>query len=292
MTGRAASFLAATATIVVGLAAFVVFDFLRREKRVATFDREQEDVGPVEAINGIAFPVARGVVTVTEPLAHVRFPLGTTALGKTLVIQPRFHLDEGDVLEVGVKKTAFWLDYDRQPLAHRFLDRLSVRDEQPWSALHSGQTIIYLNPRFSNPWKTVEEFEKQPPTDGSIGLYGNAVLPCAADAGPCPTTAPFRMTDDPDSSRAIYAWYPQPDRSDPEWTVNAQRFDLSNVYRNEDGSLDVMFFVQRADGTGVRVLLDEVRYDIEPGLPDVRGLARFVRRNVVQLLRRPAASAS
>lgn len=284
--------LAALLTVAAGSAVFLAVDILRPETRNATFEAESRDVGPLEAINGTAFPRAKGVATITEPLAHLRLPLKRMLLGKQLVIRPRFHLDEGDVLEVGVKKTSFWLDYDRLPLQHRLLDVLLVRDENTWSALRSGSRIAYLNSRFDNPWQTLEEFEERLPTDGTIGLYGNAVLPRPEVQGPRPAVHPFRVTDDPDSFRAIYAFYPDPSRRDPEWTENAQRFDLARAYQNEDGSIEIMFFVQRADGGAIRVLMDDIVFRVEPGWPRPRDLVAQARRSIVRLLRRPAVRAA
>lgn len=279
-----ATILAATATVLAGVAAFAVGDMLRPETRIVTFDAPSPDAGPLEAINGAAFPHAKGVATITEPLAHVRLPLGRTLLGKHLVVHPRFHVDEGDVLEVGVKKTSFWLDYDRLPLEHRLLDHLLVRDEATWSALRSGSRIVYLNPRFPNPWKRLEDFERDLPTDGTIGLYGHAQLAC-----PTCTTASFRVTDDPDRFRALYAFYPEPNRSDPEWTENEQRFDLARAYQNDDGSIDIMLFMQRKDGGPIRLLIDSIEFRIEPGWPRLQDLALLARRNLRAVLQRPAA---
>lgn len=280
------TFSAAIVTVVVGVSLFLFVEILRPEERRATFDTERRDIGPLEAINGAIFPRAKGVATVTEPLAHVRLPFWRTLQGKQLVIRPRFHLDEGDVLEVGVKKTDFWLDYDRLPLQHRVLDYLLVRDERTWRALRAGDRIVYQNPAFEKSWDSVEQFEAHPPTEGVVGLYGNATLACAL---PC-QTAPFRPTDDPDSFRALYAWYPEPDRSDPEWTVNSQRFDLSRAHQNDDGSIEVMFFLQRSTEGPLRLLVDEVHYRIEPGWPNPRDLVRMVRRNLVKMIKRPPPS--
>ncbi len=286
---------AATLTVLAGVGLFLAVDVLRSETRVVTFDTEAQDVGPLEAINGAPFPRERGSAIISEPLAHIRLPLKRTLLGKQLVIRPRFHVDEGDVLEVGVKKTAFWLDYDRLPLEHRLLDHLLVRDEDTWSALRSGTKVVYLNPAFENPRTSVADFERRPPTDGPIGVYGHATL---ATQDSELRTLPFRVTDDPDTFRAIYALYPEAERSDPEWTVNEQRFDLARAYQNEDGSIEIMFFVQRADGgparrsseSGggpIRLLMDSIEFRIEPGWPSARDLLAQFRRSLVRLLRRP-----
>lgn len=252
---------------------------------MVTFDTDRENIGALTAGNGASFPRSHGSVIITEPLANLRLPLRRTLLGKDLLIRPRFHLDEGDVLEIGVKKTAFWLDYDRQPLVHRILERLLVRDDRTWSALRSERRIVFLNPQFENAWKTVEDFEKRPPTDGRIGLYGNAQL--HVNSARELETAPFRVTDTPDDFRAIYAWYPEPDRSDPEWIENEQRFDLSNAYQNRDGTVDIMFFTQRSDDGPIRVILDGIRFRIEPGWPTWKEFSTLARRNLAQLFRRP-----
>lgn len=277
----------ASLTVLTGIAIFLLFDVLRSETRVLSFDAQPTDSGPLEAVNGTAFPRAKGVATITESLAHVRLPFRRTLLGKHLVIRPRFHLDEGDVLEVGVKKTAFWLDYDRRPLAHRILDELPAREAAAWDVLRSGTRTVFLNPKAESPWKTVEEFERTPPTDGPIGLYGNATLPTPSTIHPTPRTRPFRVTDAPESLRAIYAFYQGPDRSNPGWTENEQRFDLTRAFQNEDGSIDIMFFIQRRNEGPIRVLVDEIRFRVEPGWPGARDLLAIVRRNVAQLVRRP-----
>lgn len=291
-----ATFVVAAGTVAVGMAAFVAADILRPETRTVTFETESRGIGPLESINGVPFTRAKGIAVVTEPLAHVRLPLGRTLLGKHLMVRPRFHLDEGEVFEVGVKKTSFWLDYDRLPLAHRILDHLLVRDDTTWSALRSGARIAYLNPRFQNPWKTLEDFEKSPPTDGPIGLYGNAKLECgsgqrAAGSGTC-VTVPFRVSETPDAFRAIYAFYPEPNDADSEWTENTQRFDLARAYQNDDGSIDMMFFTQRKDGGPIRLLLDSLEFRIEPGWPNPRDLLVLLRRNLTRLVRRSAVSQS
>lgn len=281
--------LAGFLTVATGMVAFAATE-LRPEERVVAFDTEPRDTGPLEAINGIPFVRTNGAAVITEPLAHISFLFPRTLLGKRLVIQPRFHLDEGDVLEVGVKKTAFWLDYDRQPLQHRLLDDLLARDENTWSALRADTRIVYLNPRFPNTWQTLEDFEKAPPTDGTIGLYGNAALPTPNSLLPTPSTAPFRLSDDPDAFRAIYAWYPSPDHSDPEWTTNVQTFDLARAHQNENESLDIMFFVQAREEGKIRVLFDEIRFRVEPGWPRPRDLVALLRLNLARLVRRPPVS--
>lgn len=278
------TFVVAAGTVAVGVVVFVVSDILRPETRTVTFKTESRGVGPLEAINGAAFSRAKGVAVVTEPLAHVRLPLGRTLLGKQLVIRPRFHLDEGDVLEVGVKKTSFWLDYDRQPLQHRILDHLLAREDRAWRALRSGARIAYVNPRYDNPWKTLEGFEAATPTDGPIGLYGNAKLETGNGKL---ETRPFRITDDPDGLRAIYALYPEPKHADPAWTENEQRFDLARAYQNDDGSIDIMFFTQRKDNGPIRLLMDRIELRIEPGWPNPRDLLALLRRNLARLVRRP-----
>lgn len=284
----------AIVTVAVGVGLFLAVDVARPERRLLTFEASRRKLGAVEAINGALFPRTKGVFTITEPLAHVPVPFGRTLFGKTLTIRPRFHLDEADVLEVGVKKTAFWLDYDRLPLQHKILDDLEHRDERPWSVLRDGRRVAYVNPAQENPWKTLAEFEERPPTDGPIGLYGHATLACGRTengerrTGTECLTRPFRLTDAPDDFRAIYAFYPKPDTSDPEWTENEQRFNLSGAYQNEDGSIDVMFFIQRQGNEDVRVLMDEIEFRVQPGWPRLRDLAQHARRNVVRLIKRPA----
>lgn len=277
---------AALLTVVVGALAFIAVDILRSERHLVSFEAEHASVGALEAVNGVPFPRSRGLATVTEPLAHVRLPFQRTLLGKTLIIRPRFHLDEADVLEVGVKKTAFWLDYDRLPLQHKALDDLERRENRPWKALRDGVRVAYVNPAFENPWTTLAEFERNPPLDGPIGLYGHAQLPTP---DPRLSTSPFRLTDNPEDLRALYAFYPKPDHADPEWTVSEQRFNLSGAFQNDDGSIDVMFFAQRKAGEAVRVLMDEIEFRIQPGWPRPRDLAQHARRNIVRLIKRPAS---
>lgn len=291
------STLAATSTVVAGIAIFLAVEVFGAEERIVTFNTAVPNVGPLEAINATPFTRSKGQAIITEPLAHLKLPFGRTLLGKRLVIRARFHLDEGDTFEVGVKKTAFWLDYDRLPLQHRILDDLPARDDRTWRWLRSGQRVVFLNPSQQNPWSTVEEFENNPPSRGMIGLYGHAHLPCGEPRPsvrdePVCTTAPFRINQDPDDFRAIYAFYPEPDRTDPEWTENEQRFDLTRAFQNEDRSLDVMFFVQKRSAGPIRVLLDEIRFRIEPGWPNPNDLVASVRKNLVRLIRRPASAPS
>lgn len=280
----------AVVAVAIGVGAFLAVDVARPERRLLTFEESHRNVGAVEAINGALFPRTKGVFTITEPLAHVPVPFGRTLFGKTLTIRPRFHLDEADVLEVGVKKTAFWLDYDRLPLQHKVLDSLEHRDDRPWPVLRDGARAAYLNPAHTtpSPWRTLAEFEAHPPTDGPIGLYGHAVLPGSSQEASTTVTKPFRLTDDAEDFRAIYAFYPKPDATDPEWTENEQRFNLSSAYQNEDGSIDVMFFIQRRGSDDVRVLMDEIEFRVRPGWPRLRDLAQHARRNVVRLIKRPA----
>lgn len=286
---RSYTTLAALATMVAGIAAFLSADILRADERHLTFETPSQDTGPFEAINGVPFPYSGGHLVITEALAHVRVPLQRTLLGKRLRVRARFHLDEADVLEVGVKKSSFWLDYDRLPLQHRVLDELLSRAPTLWHSLRSGDRVLYLNPKYQNSWNSVEEFEAVPPTDGPVGLYGNAVLPTPNAQRPTPALRPFRVDDDPDTFRAIYAWYPEPSRAAPEWIANEQRFDLSRAYQNEDGSIEVMFFTQRRGQQPIRLLLDELTLRIEPGWPTPKDLLTLARRNLVKLLRRPPA---
>lgn len=276
--------LAATATVIVGLGAFLLAD-MRPEELSEKYDRPPSAMGPLEAVNGVSFPHADGAAIITESLAHVRVPFERTLFGKRLRIRARFHLDEADVLEVGVKKSPFWLDYDRRPLQHRVLDQLLTRDERPWQALRSGDRLVFLNPAYANTWTTLDDFLRHPSTDGRLGLYGNAVLP--PPQATSSSVAPFRLSDDPDTFRAIYAWYPAPGHADPVWTENEQVFDLTGIHQNDDGSIELMFFVQRKEDGAIRILLDNLTLRFEQGRPSIRDLVTVARRNALRLLKRP-----
>lgn len=270
--------LAALLTVILGVLSWVIRDMFPYRVYETRFAELSSDFGPFETITGIPYPTENGQVRITEPLAHVRVPFGHTGLAKHLELTTTFHIKDADVLEVGIRKSDFWLDYERIPLGHRILDELGETARSDWKVLRSDRKTVFLNPRYENPYSTVEEFLARSPTDGVMGLYGNASLPQGSVS-----IAPFRATDDPAQFRAIYANYVPASPSGEARTIT-MRFPLDQAYQNPDGSFDLMYFTQRADGKPARVAIEKLRGSIEPTVPESTDLLMLVRRAARSLL--------
>lgn len=229
--------------------------------------------GSLETVTGIPFSIENGDVRVTEELAHVRIPFSRTGLGKRLTLKTTFQLSETDVLEVGVRKSDFWLDYERVPLQHRILDNLAR--EGKWNILRSSAETVFLNPKFSNDFSSLDAFLAQPPTDGVIGLYGHTAL----DA-PGVVVRPFHASDNPAELRAIYARY-VPDtsgiRAPRERTIIVP---LERAYQNPDGSFDVMYFSSTADGAHPETHVHTISAEISPAVPGAHDVFAYLKQRV------------
>ena len=271
-------------TVLVGLLWFLLEQIVPAQDTRATFENATTDFGPLETITGVPFRLEEGQAIITEPLAHLRVPFTRTTLAKRLVLTTTFRVENADVFEVGIRRGSFWLDYERVPLEHRVLDDLANEKRSGWNILRSAQETLFLNPTFPAGFSSFDDVLLHPPTDGVIGLYGNTTL----DA-PGVRVAPFRVSDDPRSFRVVYARY-VPTRGAPTDVREVTRtFSLDHTYQNPDGSFDIMYVAQRADGKPPRVLLKDIHARIEPTLPTLSASWSRVQTLLRDTLIRPQA---
>jgi hypothetical protein len=270
----------AAAIVLTGVCALIACDLTFARDATLAFDGVPSPLGPLETVTGVPFPREHGRAVVTEEHAHLRIPFARTGVAKKLILTVTFDPGTTDVLEVGLRKGAFWLDYERIPLHHSVLDALA-RSDSGWRNVQSGDSTVFLPPDAAPTPTSVDDFLAHPPTDGVIGLYGNAVL-----TAPGVATAPFRADSDPTAFRAMYAHYrPQGSGSGPR--TRTVTFPLDRAYQNPDGSFDVMFFAERRDHQPPHYAIDEMSVRISPVLPSKADLMKRVRQQARTLLMRP-----
>jgi hypothetical protein len=202
---------------------------------------------------------------VADGLAHLRIPYKSFKLGKDLSLQINYQLDGATILEAGIRKSSFWLDYEHKPIRNKVLDDLAFTTHKPWKTLSSGNgETIFLSPYIENNYLSFSDFISNPPTKGTIGLYGNVALDCVKKS--C-NTEPFQYWNDPKSYRAIYAEYTP--IKDTTYQTSNLSFALDNAYQNPDGSFDLMFFSFSKDNTSPNVLYKNISASISPKTPTI-----------------------
>lgn len=72
------------------------------------------------------------------------------------------------------------------------------------------------------------------------------------------------------------------------WTERELAFDVNRAYLADDGSLELMFFIEERQNRPL-LHLDELRVRITPGPVRVKVLAERLREQLIRLLRRPPA---
>ena len=157
--------LAAFLTVGAGLIVFVVSDQLPPREYVFTFS-DESDPARFTTIHGIPFSSVEGQVVITEPMAHLRLPFGRTVLGKRLVLETRFRLEDAEVFAMGIKQGDFWLDYDR----HVLLDRrpgASPSSEDEWI---ERRTVFDLTRAYLDAQDSLELMLFLKPEDGQRTL--------------------------------------------------------------------------------------------------------------------------
>lgn len=191
---------AALLTIIAGVVVFLILDTFP-SKEFSLTPTEASNTLSITTIQGVPFARIDGHVRITEPLAHVRIPMNSSALGKRLVVRADFRLESGERIELGMKKGAFWLDYERREL---------LRD------VHA-------------------------PGEKSAVVHREVI------------------------------------------------FDLSKAFVNDDGSIELMFFVHGPNEDRLVLLLDTLEVRIEPGQWNIAVLMERVREGLRDLIRRPPA---
>jgi hypothetical protein len=255
-------------TIFVSLIICAVFFglyFLRIVKYENNFSEKKSSFGPFETVTGVPITINSGTAAVTDGLAHLRIPYKLFKLGKDLSLQVNYQMDGASILEVGIRKSSFWLDYERKPIRNKILDDLAFTPHKPWKILSSdnGDTI-FLSPYVENNFSSFNDFISNPPQKGTIGLYGNVVLDCVNKS--C-NAEPFQYWNDPKSYRAIYAEYTP--IKDTTYQTSNLNFSLDNAFQNPDGSFDLMFFSFSKNNESPNVLYKNISASINPKVPAV-----------------------
>jgi len=256
--------------ILISIACFIsLFTFSRKSLTTSFKDADpKSDFGPIETINGIPFLIENGAVKITEQMAHIRVPHNRTKLGKELKIKLFYKLSDADIVEIGIRKSSFWLDYQRIPVKNKVLDQLSKKG---WKIIPAGDANIFVNPKLN--YKNASEFFGKPP-DGLLGLYGNTSFNCDDLNKKC-ITSPFQATDRPEDFSAIYAKY-TPNNSNEFETS----FDLSNSYQNSDGSFDLMLFAKSAKTAFPTYEIEKIEATVEPSWLSLKSIINIIRNEI------------
>ncbi len=248
--------------------------------------------GPIETTSGVPFPEDKHGVLVTEERAHIRVPSPASSVGKVLTVKSTINRGSADVVEIGIRRSNFWLDVERVPITNRVLDRLAT--DSDWHVLRSGdETLLVPTSRTPFP-ESIAAFVASPPEDGVIGLYGNATLPCASGSGArhhnrgC-FTSPFRIADDPSTFRAIYARYVPGNPAETTRTVTMS-FPLDRAYQHADRSFDLMVFAARQDDAAPDLRVTALSGTIRPAPVDLSLLLHRARQRIrATIVRQPVS---
>lgn len=266
--------------LICGLVFFINFAKTRRYK--TNFSATKSDFGSLETVSGIPYVFNDGKVTVNDGLAHLRVPYSAYSIGKKLTLRTTYQLDGADVLEVGIRKSSFWLDYERKPLRNKILDDMAFYNKKRWKTLEKNGVTIFLSPFYSNNYNSFEQFIETPPKEGAVGIYGSVDFSCPENT--C-HTIPFQYWTDNKAYHAIIADY-TPIR-DTTFQTGTAVFSLDNVYQAPDGSFDVMYFsFSEGDKTPV-VLYKDISGTIEPKIPNPSKMFEHLKNALKKQIFRP-----
>jgi len=261
-------------------AIFFWFYFLKTANYESDFSKDKSTLGTLETVTGVPVPINNGTAVVADGLAHIRIPYKSFKLGKNLSLKINYQLDGATILEVGIRKSSFWLDYERKPVRNKILDDLAFASHKPWKTLNSkdGKTI-FLSPYIENNFSSFDDFISNPPTKGTIALYGNVTLDCIKKS--C-STDQFQYWNDPKTYRAILADYTP--IKDTTYQTSDLNFSLDNAYQNTDGSFDAMLFSFSKDSASPNVLYKSISASINPQLPTVTEISDSLRGLLKELI--------
>lgn len=221
--------------LICGLVFFI--DFAKVQKYETDFANNKSDFGTLETVNGVPYVFDNGRITVNDGLAHLRVPYHAYKIGKELTLNTTYQLDGATVLEAGLRKSSFWMDYERKPIRNKVLDDMVFNAKKRWKTLEKNGQTIFLSPFYGNNYSSFDDFIKNPPKEGAVGLYGSVQFACPENT--C-HTIPFQYWTDLKAYHAIIADYLPV--KDTTFQTNSIKFSLDNAYQNPDGSFDIMFF--------------------------------------------------
>jgi len=248
-------------TLFICIAIFFV-NFAKVRKYDTDFANKKTDFGPFETVNGIPFVFSNDQVTVNDGLAHLRVPYRAYKTGKDLTLNTTYQLDGAAVLEAGIRKSSFWLDYERKPIRNKILDDLVFNTKKRWKTLEKNGQTIFLSPYYGNDYSSFDDFMQNPPKEGAIGLYGSVQFECPENT--C-HTIPFQYWTDLKAYHAIYADYVP--IKDTTFQISSIHFALDNAFQNPDGSFDIMYFSFSQGGVTPVVMYRNINGSIAPMTP-------------------------
>jgi len=259
---------------------FFGFYFLKTTKYENDFSEKKSSFGPFETVTGVPIVVNDQTAVVADGLAHLRIPYKFFKLGKNLSLNTNYQMDGATILEAGIRKSSFWLDYERKPIRNKILDDLAFASHKPWKTLSSsnGETI-FLSPHIENNYQTFEDFISNPPSKGVIALYGSVTIDCIKKS--C-TTESFQYWNDPKTYRAIYAEYTP--IKDTTYQTSNLNFSLDNAYQNSDGSFDLMFFSFSKNSDSPNVLYKNISASINPQIPTIDEISDSLKNTLKTLI--------
>jgi hypothetical protein len=266
--------------LVCGLIFFINFAKVRNYS--TDFANNKSNFGPFETVNGIPYVFSNNRITVNDGLAHLRVPYSAYKIGKELTLNTNYQLDGASVLEAGLRKSSFWLDYERKPIRNKILDDMVFNTKKKWKTLEKNGQTIFLSPYFGNDFSSFDDFINNPPKEGAIGLYGSVQFNCPENT--CHTT-PFQYWTDLKAYQAIYADYIPV--KDTTFQTSTLHFALDNSYQNTDGSFDVMYFsFSQGDVTPV-VMYRDISGAISPMPPSFPEISTSFKDALKSIIFRP-----
>lgn len=90
----------------------------------------QRNLGVLETIHGIPYPVENGSTVILEDMAHVDLFLHEPVLAKEAVFTITFEPGNADSLDIGVRDNEFWLSYIKYPLYRKGIDPLGLQTKE------------------------------------------------------------------------------------------------------------------------------------------------------------------
>lgn len=278
MKKRAFLLHASTITLLVcGLIFFINFAKVRNYK--TNFSAGTSDFGSLETVNGVPYLFDNARITVNDGLAHLRVPYSAYKIGKELALNTTYQLDGATVLEAGLRKSSFWLDYERKPIRNKVLDDIVFNTKKKWRTLEKNGQTIFLSPFYGNDYASFDDYIKNPPADGAIGLYGSVKFECPE--GTC-HTIPFQYWTDLKAYHAIIADYIP--LKDTTFQTSTLKFSLDNAYQNPDGSFDIMYFSFSEGNITPVVMYRDISGKISPAPPNLTGIYTSLKEAAKTLL--------
>ncbi len=278
---------AGTVVLVAAAGIYSVSDSFLKEKifRASYGEKTESDLGKLETVEGVGFPVTKRGAVIDRDMAHVAVPYEKSRLFKKARVKISYAIQDGTSLELGIRKSQFWRDYERKPVRNLVIDELVKRAEWNWDFVEAGGIYAYLNPRFDLEYASLADFSASLP-EGRIALYGNTALDCGEK---CVTVGMTNDIAEAEKMAAIYAAY-APDRCTEDYCEAEIEFPLAGAYQNPDGSFDLMLYAFPQPGGKPRVIVRSLEVSVENTFEGIGGALKALPASLKkQIVRTPSA---